>query len=125
MDEELEFMAAYLFLHEVRLGNCIHWHSDIPADRLDNMLPPLTLQLLAENVIKHNSITTNKPMNINISIINDYLVVSNSINLKKRNEPSGIGLKNLSNRCKLILNKEINVSDENGLFTVKVPLLYE
>lgn len=125
LDEELEFMTAYLFLHEVRLGNCIHCHSDIPADRLDSMLPPLTLQLLTENVIKHNSITINKPMNINISIVNDYLVVSNSINPKKRNEPSGIGLKNLSNRCKLILNKEINVSDENGLFTVKVPLLYE
>ena len=125
LDEELEFMTAYLFLHEVRLGNCIHCHSDIPADRLDSMLPPLTLQLLTENVIKHNSITINKPMNINISIVNDYLVVSNSINPKKRNELSGIGLKNLSNRCKLILNKEINVSDENGLFTVKVPLLYE
>lgn len=125
LSEELEFTRAYLFLHEVRLGNCIHWHSDISSDRLDCMLPPLTLQLLVENVIKHNSITINKPMNITIRITDGYLVVSNSINPKKRSEPSGIGLKNLSNRCKLILNKEINVSDENGLFTIKVPLLHE
>lgn len=125
LEEELEFAGAYLFLHEVRLGNCIHWHSDIPADRLDCTLPPLTLQLLIENVIKHNSITANKPMNIQIGIVDDYLIVSNSISPKKRSKPSGIGLKNLSNRCKLILNKEISVSDENGSFTVKVPLLYE
>lgn len=125
LGEELDFMAAYLFLHEVRLGNCIHWHSDIPTDRLDSMLPPLTLQLLVENVIKHNSITISKPMKIEIGITNGFLVVSNSISPKKGNESSGIGLKNLSNRCKLILNKDINVSAENGLFTVKVPLLYE
>lgn len=125
LEEELEFTRAYLFLHEVRLGNCIHWQSDIPSDQLDYMLPPLTLQLLVENVIKHNSITVNKPMKIAIGIVDGYLVVSNSISPKKRSEPSGIGLKNLSNRCKLILNKEINVSGENGLFTVKVPLLYE
>lgn len=125
LGEELEFIRAYLFLHEVRLGNCIHWQSDIPSDHLDCMLPPLTLQLLVENVIKHNSITVNKPMKIAIGIVDGYLVVSNSISPKKRSDPSGIGLKNLSNRCKLILNREINVSGENGLFTVKVPLLYE
>lgn len=125
LGEELEFASAYLFLHEVRLGNCIHWHTDIPSDCQDCMLPPLTLQLLVENVIKHNSITVNKPMNISLCIAGNYLVVSNSIHPKKRSEPSGIGLKNLSNRCKLILNKEIVVSVENGSFIVKVPLLYE
>lgn len=125
LGEELEFAGAYLFLHQVRLGNCIKWNSTIPSDDLDCMLPPLTLQLLVENVIKHNSITANKPTEICITVEEGYLVVSNPINLKKTDTSSGIGLKNLSNRCKLILGREICVTNEENVFTVKVPLLYE
>ncbi len=90
------------------------------------MLPPLTLQLLVENVIKHNSITSNKPMQINIEIENYYLTVSNPIQPKKSNDTSsGVGLNNLSNRCKLLLGEGIIVTKANNLFTVKVPLAYE
>ena len=124
--DELEFARSYLFLHEVRLGDCIRWEADIPADSLDCMLPPLTLQLLIENVIKHNSITPAKPMVIRIGMDAGWLYVSNPVNLKRSTDSSGIGLCNLSNRCKLILGKDISVL-RNGKneFTVKVPLSYE
>ena len=90
------------------------------------MLPPLTLQLLVENVIKHNSITQSKPMQISIGIENNYLIVNNPVQPKKSNESSsGVGLENLSNRCKLMLGEEIIVIKDNHLFTVKVPLGYE
>lgn len=125
LEEELEFMRAYLFLHKVRLGNCITWDAHIAADASDYMLPPLALQLLTENVIKHNSITINKPMKIDISIEDGYLIFTNPIHPKKSTESSGVGLTNLSNRCKLMLNKEIEMTNHNGKFTVKVPLLYE
>ena len=79
-----------------------------------------------ENVIKHNSITSNKPMQINIEIENYYLTVSNPIQPKKSNDTSsGVGLNNLSNRCKLLLGEGIIVTKANNLFTVKVPLAYE
>ncbi len=95
-------------------------------DYSDAMLPPLTLQLLVENVIKHNSITSGKPMRIHIDIENNYLIVSNPIQPKKSNDSSsGVGLNNLSNRCKLMLGEEIIVIKENNSFTVKVPLGYE
>lgn len=123
--EELEFMDSYLFLHQVRMGDCITGNIQIPADFKDYSLPPLTLQLLVENVIKHNSITKNKPMEINIHIENKYLIVSNPIRPRKSSESSGVGLQNLSNRCKLMLGEEITVRDKEGVFTVKVPLLYE
>lgn len=125
LGEELEFMEAYLFLQKVRLGACITWTATIPADHIESMLPPLTLQLLVENVIKHNSITHNKPMQIDISIDNKYLKVSNPIQPRKSNETSGVGLQNLSNRCKLMLGEEISILNSNGHFTVKVPLSYE
>lgn len=92
---------------------------------MDSLIPPLTLQLLVENVIKHNSITASKPLEIRIYMEDDYLVVCNLIHPKKGVESSGIGLKNLSNRCKLILGKEIVIENDGEVFTVKVPLIYE
>ena len=125
LGEELEFMKAYLFLHKVRLGDCIHCDTDIPQDELDRLLPPLTLQLLIENVIKHNSITPGKPMSIRIGLEGDYLVVSNPIHPRKSTTSEGVGLRNSANRCKLLTGKEIGISEKYGVFTVKIPLSYE
>lgn len=125
LSEELEFVTSYLFLHEVRLGNCIKYNTDIPQDYYESQLPPLTLQLLVENVIKHNSITVNRPISIDITIEEGDLVVSNSVNLRKNVEPSGVGLKNLAVRCRLILGREITILSKDDIFSVKIPLLYE
>ncbi|WP_456088269.1 sensor histidine kinase [Parabacteroides sp.] len=121
--EELEFLDSYLFLHKVRLGDCISCVCDIPADLAEAMLPPLTLQLLVENVIKHNTITSARPMKIDIFLEEGRLVVGNLVQPRKSQESSGVGLKNLSNRCKLMLGEEILVLHEKELFIVKVPLL--
>lgn len=126
LEEELDFARAYLFLHEVRLGDCIRWSAKIPADYYEWNLPPLTLQLLVENVIKHNTITRNKPMEIHIGVESDgWLVVSNRMNPRKKESPCGIGLKNLSKRCELLMNRKIRIEEKNQMFTVKVPLTYE
>lgn len=125
LHNEIEFAQAYLFLHEVRLGKCIRWEIDIANEFLDSQLPPLTLQLLVENIIKHNSITVNKPMIIRISIEDSDLVVSNSVNPRPHGDSLGVGLKNLSNRCKLMFGREIQTSQTDGWFTVKIPLQYE
>lgn len=123
--QEVDFTRAYLFLHQVRLGDCIHCNLDIPADYNESLLPPLTLQLLVENVIKHNAISVNHKMDIHISANKEYLVVSNSVNPKKVQDSPGIGLKNLSKRCKLILSRDIVVLCNENMFTVKIPLCYE
>ena len=102
LGEELEFIRSYLFLHEVRLGNCLTCQNNVPAEYAEKMLPPLTLQLLVENVIKHNSITPGKPMVITIRIEDEYLSVSNPIHPKKSVASSGIGLENLAKRCELM-----------------------
>ena len=125
LGEELEFIQSYLFLHEVRLGNCITCNITIPTEAMEYQLPPLTLQLLVENVIKHNSINSNKPMEITIYIADHFLVVSNPIHVKKSDTSSGVGLQNLSNRCKLMIGTDILINNENQIFTVKVPLIYE
>lgn len=122
LGEELEFMKAWLFLHEVRLGDCIRLDCEVHDEETDRMLPPLTLQLLIENVIKHNTISVSKPMVIHIYTEEATLVVTNLLHPKKSSESPGIGLQNLSNRCKLITGKDIRVSPTDELFTVKIPL---
>lgn len=124
LGEEVEFMHSYLFLHKVRLGDCIHCDCRIPVEYMECQIPPLTLQLLVENVIKHNSISLGKPMTIQIGVGNGYLIVSNPISPKKKADViSGIGLKNLSNRCQLLLDKEIIVIKEITTFIVKIPII--
>ncbi len=123
--DEINFTHSYLFLYSVRLGNCISVSEKISNSYMDYLIAPLTLQLLVENIIKHNTINNSNPMQIEFNITDNYLVVSNSLNLKKNNNISGIGLKNLSMRCKLILAKDIEITTHNNIFTVKVPLIYE
>lgn len=125
LGEELEFIRSYLFLHEVRLGNCLTCRNEVSATNTEKMLPPLTLQLLVENVIKHNSITPGKPMLLTIRTEDGYLSVSNPVHPKKSITSSGIGLANLAKRYELMCGKEIIIQHTNEQFTVKVPLLYE
>ena len=124
--DELQFINAYLFLHRVRIGDFISVEYNISDNYLDSKIPPLTLQLLIENVIKQNIISEACPMKITISISNNLLIVSNTFNPKKNMErTTGKGLENLSNRTLLIFKKEITIEHNNQLFTVKVPILYE
>lgn len=123
--EELKFAAAYLYLHQVRLGDCIHYQAQVVDEVLECRLPPLTLQLLIENAIKHNSITAAHPMQITITVTDNWLVVCNTLRPKKNVESAGVGLSNLSARCRIMLAREPEVVRTEESFTVKIPLLYE
>lgn len=127
LSDELEFLNSYIFLHRVRLGDCICVDCRLDESLLESKLPPLTLQLLAENVIKHNMISIRNSMVISItySEAEDRLVVCNSLRPKKSVQSSGIGLRNLSSRYRLICGREITIEHTSDLFFVKIPLLHE
>lgn len=125
LGDELKFAHSYLFLHEVRIGGYIDYECTIADEYLDCLIPPLTLQLLVENIIKHNAITKRQKMKIDIFIDDNSVIVSNTINLKKSNISIGMGLKNLSTRCLHILGKDIAITMNSEIFKVKIPLLYE
>lgn len=124
---ELAFLDSYLFLHRVRLGECITLDNRIDAKLWELKMPPLALQLLAENVIKHNAIHVKQPMTVVLSYdeADKMLVMKNEIKLKKHVIPSGRGLKNLSERYRLLCNRDITVVEDDCCFTVKIPLLNE
>lgn len=124
---ELDFMDSYIFLHKVRLGDCISVENNIGNSYDDAMVPPLTLQLIIENIIKHNVISRTKPMKVIISVDENtkYMSVSNCKRPKKEVVSSGKGLSNLRQRYRLLCGKSIVIEDTDDYFTIKVPLLNE
>lgn len=125
LSEELKFAESYLYLHQVRLGDCIRMYLRVSQEANDSMLPPLTLQLLLENVIKHNSISASRPMEITVTTTESWLTVANTMRPKNSQSSEKIGLKNLTNRCRMALGREVEIRQTENLFIVKIPLLYE
>lgn len=124
LHEEVELAKSYLFLLQNRYEKalCVNW--DIKGDVHHYCLPPLTLQMLLENAVKHNSIEVEEPLRIWISMKDDgYLEVRNSI--KKRNDvPSTkLGLQQLQQRLSYLTDRTLQVTEEMQCFKVRVPLL--
>ena len=109
----------------MRLGECIEINSNVPEWFLYCCLPPLTVQLLVENIFKHNVISLSNPMHIELYVEEDtnLLCVKNEVRRKQGTPVSGRGLQNLSQRYALLAEQTIVVWDDEQSFLVKVPLL--
>jgi two-component system, LytTR family, sensor kinase len=122
--EELKFAQSFGHLMQIRYGE--HLFIDFKIDkRLENlMVVPFSIQLLIENAIKHNVINKKQPLTITVETISDKkLVVQNPIQSKREEEDSeGIGLANLNERCKLLMQKEVIISSDTNIFRVEVPI---
>lgn len=123
LETELEFVKNYFALQKIRDGEKIEMKIEIIEAGNLNVLP-VSLQLLVENALKHNSATRIQPLEIIIHNEGlDKLVVRNNVQTKMNLNPSSkIGLKNLNERCRLILNREIEVAESNEEFVVKIPV---
>lgn len=124
LQEELGFMDNYVALLKIRFGESIVIEKDIAESALDKyILPPISLQVLMENAIKHNEFSQKQPLHISVKEENGQLTVSNEIREKKIRQSSGIGLNNLLERFKLITALPLTIEKSNGCFFVKLPLL--
>lgn len=124
LDEELSFVKDYFYLVECRFGNSFRLDIDESIESVAQQMYviPGTVQLLAENVIKHNMADEEMPIVIRISIHDDSLVVANRV-VKKQNASSGYGLTNLAQRYELVNEKKVTYSQEDGMFFVCIPLI--
>ncbi|WP_460554126.1 two-component regulator propeller domain-containing protein [Ferruginibacter profundus] len=123
--EELELLQSYLYIQEKRYGDALQISISVePVLKKSTFIPPLVLQLLAENAVKHNAISKFRPLHIHIFSEGDTIVIQNNINSKMEPaESEGVGLQNIKNRYKVLTNREV-VQEENGeIFTVRLPLL--
>ncbi|WP_167615082.1 sensor histidine kinase [Maribellus sediminis] len=123
LSEEFEFMKAYYALHKERLGDGIAVETNVPKGILDKEIAPLTGQLLIENAVKHNITSKETPLKISVTVEDNYLVVSNNMNLRTTSYSTKTGLKNLFKRYEMLTEREIVVQYDKERFEVKVPLL--
>ena len=123
--EEMDFTESYLYLIKMRYDTNLTIIIDINDKYSEYNLPPLTIQTLVENAVKHNEISKRRPLTITIRTDeNANMVVSNNIQRKiTEEEGTGIGLTNLSKQFHILLGKEISISNENDEFTVMIPIL--
>lgn len=121
--EEMAFVEAYIYLMKMRYEENLLFRIDIDERTKGLLLPPMSVQLLIENAIKHNEISNRNPLTISIRTDATMLEVSNRVQ-PKRVPPGGpgIGLDNLAKRYRLLWQQEIQISAENGLFCVRLPL---
>lgn len=124
LGEEMEFTTAYIDMLLERHANSLFIDADIPDAYNNLLLPPVSLQILIENAVKHNVASIVNPLRITISGKDGYLVVANKINERKlRSASTGTGLLNLSQRYRHLCGAKIDISNKNGVFSVAMPLL--
>lgn len=125
LGKELELIENYYFLQLKRYKQNFVMELNVPAGYHHKRIPPLTLQLLVENAVKHNIISTGAPLIIEIYISSsDYLAVKNNLQRKSHHEPStGMGLNNITNRFKILTPKPVHIKEDEESFTVFIPLL--
>lgn len=125
LSEELEFTQSYLFLLRMRYDTNLTVQIKIEEQFTDYRLPPLTIQTLVENAVKHNEISKEYPFLIRIETTqNGFLLVENAIQEKLTQEDgTGIGLTNLSKLFRLLGDFDIQIFKNENVFKVEVPLL--
>ena len=124
LKDELEVLNAYTFLLKTRFDKNLQVNINIPPEKMQQKIVPLSLQILMENAIKHNIVSADKPLHIDVFTENGSLVVSNNLQMKKQiTESTGIGSDNIRNRYKLLSDKPVKVTESETNFTVSIPLI--
>ena len=119
--DELKFSVDYLEMQKIRFRGALQYTVEMPPEELaEAFLPVFSLQLILENAIKHNLLTQDRPLCIGIRYLESgWLLVENNIQRKLTADPaSGIGLKNLSDRYKLLAQEDIRIDNDSDLFKV-------
>jgi len=122
--KEIGFVNSYLFLQKLRYGQNLEIEYKNMETLENSIIVPLSIQILVENAIKHNEISTEFPLKIEIFIEDNYLCVKNMIRrLNYEPESNRIGLRNLSARYAIITERPVSFSEQNVFFIAKIPLL--
>ncbi|MDR0349525.1 MAG: sensor histidine kinase [Tannerella sp.] len=127
LSEEIEFANSYINLLKIRYGKNLMVRYEMDEKYQHWYMMPVSIQLLIENVIKHNTISNKKPLRILIQTTGrDSIIVENIINLKINDGLSGgVGLSNLSDRYDILFGKTITITNNGHVFAVEIPLIRE
>lgn len=122
---EVDFIHAFAFLLKIRFEEKLKINISLDSHTMNYHVAPLTLQLLIENAVKHNIISAETPLVIDVFSENDtYLVVKNNLQLRENQLPStGVGQKNIKSRYQLFAPTEVIFSEEDNYYIAKIPFV--
>jgi two-component system, LytTR family, sensor kinase len=124
LNSELDFLNAYIYLLKERFGDNLQVDIAPMESHLDKQIVPLSLQILFENAIKHNIISAQRPLSIEVFIEGENLIVKNILQRKNQvQEGTGVGLQNIKNRYELVNNKSVVTIVTPQSFMVSLPLM--
>jgi sensor histidine kinase YesM len=122
--DELAFAESYVGVLRVRFGDAVRLLTERVGDAGLWTIPPISLQVLLENAVKHNVLDERSPLEIRLAIVGGRLHVSNAVRRRTSSPPSArIGLANLQERYRHLLGETPEVRDEETRFTVVLPLV--
>lgn len=122
LQEELEFMEKYTYLQKIRFDDNLIVNIEHDP-KVQGWVPPLAIQLLVENAIKHNTVSNAHPLIINIKIDQEYIEVSNIIREKLSKDSTGIGLANIKDRYRYLTDRPVIIDNDGHVFKIKLPML--
>lgn len=126
LSEELDFVNAYIYLQNIRYGNNLDVQIEIDAKKLNDYMPPFSLQLPIENALKHNVISTELPLRIYVRNKGDFIEVLNNMQPRKEVVASTkIGQINLEKRYGLISDEKPTFHTDGITYTARIPILSE
>ena len=126
LSEELDFVKSYIYLNQIRFGKNL----TVDYRNFDNistacMIPPVAVQMLVENCLKHNEVSKECPLNIELKLKRDSLTVTNNLNplTVPKQDAGGLGLSNIKARFGMMSDKEVRIEKTDSTFAVVLPLL--
>ncbi len=124
LSEELEALDHYLFMLKARFEDKLRFSRQLSPADLSGFVPPFTLQMLVENAIKHNVVSHDKPLVVELFSENGALVVRNNLQLRRSTDDSvHIGLANINQRYRLLTGHDIAIEITPGYFIVRLPII--
>lgn len=124
IEEELDFAQTYMNLLLMRFENSITFEIPQKTEIPEAKVVPLSLQLLLENCIKHNTASSSKPLHIRIFVENGNLVIENNLQKKETlNNRKGVGLQNIVNRYAILTKRVVTIEETSEHFRVQLPIL--
>lgn len=122
IDEELSFLKNYTDLIQIRYRDKFQINIDINKKDMNLQIPVLSIQVLVENAIKHNEISEDYPLKVQVNIVDKHLIVTHILRPRKTLiQSTGNGIVNLSRRCKYLIGHDIKIQKDDR-FTVRIPI---
>lgn len=122
--EELTFLDSYIYLIKTRYDGQVNVNVSSEVASMPGMIPPASLQILVENAIRHNRLSVEEPLEVNIFRNGNDIIVENPLRpLKSEMESTGTGLQNISDRYMILCGHRPAIMDGPDSYIVRIPVI--